>query len=109
MLSSILLVLEYWIVLIEREIKHLPKESIELVVGSGVRNYHSKTISKQLLKLNLLNGFLPSVGKYRSHATQEFTKLSINNELSVYRSLAMQEFADILEHSKDHDPFGFWY
>ena len=93
----------------ECEIKHLHKESIELIVDSGLRNYHLQTISKQQLKPNLLNGFLSSAGKYRSYATQEFTKLSINNELSAYRSWAMQEFADILEHSKDHDPFGFWY
>ena len=87
----------------EREIKHLHKESIELVVDSDLRNCHLKTISKQQLKPNLLNGFLSSVGKYRSHATQGFTKLSINNELSAYGSLAMQEFTDILEHYKDHN------
>ena len=92
----------------EREIKHLHKESIESAVDSGVRNCHLKTIAEQQLKPNLLDGFLSSVGKRQSHVTKEFTDLSINSELSVNRSLAMQEFTDILEHYKNHDPFGFW-
>ena len=87
----------------------MPKESIELVVDSDLRNCHLKRIYEQQLKPSLLIGFLSSVGIYRSHATREFTKLSINKELSTYRSLAMQEFTGILEHSKDYDPFGFWY
>ncbi|CAF2018070.1 unnamed protein product, partial [Rotaria magnacalcarata] len=45
----------------EREIKTLRKESIESVADSSVSNFHLKTIAKQQLKPNLLNGFLSSV------------------------------------------------
>jgi hypothetical protein len=41
-----------------------------------------------------------SVGKHQSRIFKEDTALSIANQLSIYRSLPMQEFNDIVEHSK---------
>ncbi|CAF4304056.1 unnamed protein product, partial [Rotaria magnacalcarata] len=92
----------------EREIKNLGKERIESVVDSDLSSRHLQATAKKPLTSNLLNGFLSSVGKRQPQTAKEVTNLSINNELSIYRSLAMQEYTDIIEHSKDHDPFGFW-
>jgi hypothetical protein len=56
---------------------------------------------------NLLEGFLLSVGKRQSRVNKGDSSLSIVTELSIYRSLAMQEFNDVVEHSKPHDPLLF--
>lgn len=36
------------------------------------------------------------------------SRLSIEEQLALYRSLASREYTDIVEHGKIHDSFEFW-
>jgi hypothetical protein len=95
---------------IEREIKTMHKE---IMASSSSTNSNSPDIvffkkTKHQSKPSLLEGFLLSVGKRQSRVNKDDSSLSIVKELSIYRSLAMQEFNDVVEHSKPHDPLLFW-
>ena len=65
------------------------------------------TITEREPYCNSLQGFLSSIGKQQSRIIKKDTTLSITNELSIYRSLALQEYNDIVEHSKEYNPFTF--
>ena len=65
------------------------------------------TTTEQEPHCNSPRVFFSSIGKQQSRIIED-TTLSITNELSIYRSLALQEYNDIVEHSKEHDPFRFW-
>lgn len=66
------------------------------------------TTSSRQAKSSCLQGFLSSIGKRRSSIVEENTTLSIADELSTYRSLAIKEFNEIIEQIKEPDPFSFW-
>ncbi|CAF3459138.1 unnamed protein product [Rotaria sp. Silwood2] len=93
---------------IEREIKSLHKESITSSTNSYSLNTASTTTIEHQSKPNSIQRFLSSVGKRQTSIDKSNTVLSIANELALYRSLAMQEYINIVQHSKEHDPFGFW-
>jgi hypothetical protein len=94
---------------IEREIKTVHKEYMASSTNTTSLDVGFTAIPERKSKSNFLQGFLSSVGKRQSRIAKEDTSLSIANELSIYRSLATQEFNDIVEHSKEHDPFLFWH
>lgn len=66
------------------------------------------TPSARQTKSSCLQGFLTSIGKRRLSAVQGNTTLSIADELSTYRSLAIKEFSEVVEQFKNPDPFNFW-
>ena len=95
----------------ELEIKNLHKEYITSATNSNSfdTGFIATTRTKHESKSNLLQGFLSAVGKRKSRTIKEDKKiLSITNELSIYRSLAIQEYNDIVENLKEPDPFSFW-
>ncbi|CAF4999278.1 unnamed protein product, partial [Rotaria sp. Silwood1] len=93
---------------IEREIKKSHSEYMASSTSPNSIVFGFATTAKSKSKSNLLQGFLSSLGKRRSRIIQDGKDLSIADELSIYRSLAMQEFNDIIADSKEYDPFAFW-
>ena len=93
---------------IEREIKSLHKESIAASTNSYLHNTSSNTTVKHQSKQNSIQRFLASIGKHETRINKSNTVVSIANELSLYRSIAMQEYTDIVEHSKEPHLFAFW-
>ncbi|CAF3680339.1 unnamed protein product [Rotaria sordida] len=93
---------------IEREIKKLHSEYMASSTSPNSFVFGFATTAKSKPKSNLLQGFLSSLGKRRPGIIKEGTNLSLTDELSIYRSLAMQEFNDIIADSKEYDPFAFW-
>lgn len=57
---------------------------------------------------NPIQTFLTTIGKRQSSATKAISIMSIQDELTVYRSLANREFTDIIEGAKMPDPNKFW-
>ena len=68
---------------------------------------HFATTQEQS-EVNLLQGFLSSVEKRQPRIAHNDTTLSIANKLSLYRSLALREFDDVIQNNKWYDPFLFW-
>ena len=96
---------------IELEIKNLHKIYMTSATNSNSSDteFTATTRTKHESKSNLLQDFLSAVGRRKSRTIREDKKtLSITDELSIYRSLAIQEYNDIVENLKEPDSFSFW-
>lgn len=77
--------------------------------GSAASNSSDEVHSpRESRKPNSIQSFLSTVGKSQSRARSSVIPLNIADKLSVYRSLAMREYNDIVEKGKEHHVFSFW-
>ncbi|CAF1498789.1 unnamed protein product [Adineta ricciae] len=93
---------------IEREIRDLHKEQTLSTANTTSSNVVSTPTPIRRAKPTSLQRFLATVGKNQSYTNKEDTTLSITNELSTYRILALEEFSEVISEQKEYDPFMFW-
>lgn len=91
---------------VERDIRALHKGGLNASTDSNSAVVNFEPTKK--IKDNLIQSFLYSVGKSQSQPVKNKIILTLSEELSTYRSLAIREYNNIIEGGKSHNPMVFW-